>query len=337
LNYIEEGLQRKADDDNVFLSDYFDMIAGTSTGGILTCFYLLPESLPAKEAIGIYAMFGKMIFKKRKFNPLGLFSEKYTHKGLDDILLKTMGDVKLSDVKKRCLITAYDMEQRKSVLFTVPPSSPLHASPHASPPAPLQRRGEKERGEKEREEKDIRDYYLRDVARATSAAPTYFEPAEIRSMGDAVSHLIDGGIYANNPSLCAWIEAYKSDFGFCKYPVADDLYIVSVGTGKEKKKYKYDDAKDWGVVSWARPILDILLSASAEVVNYQMKQLFSIKGCTGKYSRLEPELGNASSEMDDASDINIKHLKEAGSAYILAHVDRLNEIIDFLYENRQNN
>jgi hypothetical protein len=65
-----------------------------------------------------------------------------------------------------------------------------------------------------------------------------------------------------------------------------------------------------------------------------MKQLFSTEGCTGKYNRLEPELGNASPEMDDASDENIKYLKEAGSAYVLAHVDRLNEIIDFLYNNR---
>jgi patatin-like phospholipase/acyl hydrolase len=137
LNYIEEGLQRKTDDNypslvgvarneakqsKVFLSDYFDMIAGTSTGGILACFYLLPESLPAKDAIGFYATYGKTIFKKRKFNPLGLLDAKYTNKGLDDVLLKTMGDVKLGDVKTRCLITAYDMEQRKAVLFT---NSPL--------------------------------------------------------------------------------------------------------------------------------------------------------------------------------------------------------------------
>jgi hypothetical protein len=58
---------------------------------------------------------------------------------------------------------------------------------------------------------------------------------------------------------------------------------------------------------------------------------------TGKYNRLEPVLGNTPSEMDDASDLNIKRLKEAGNAYILAHVDWLNEIIDFLYENKQNN
>jgi patatin-like phospholipase/acyl hydrolase len=266
----------------------------------------LPESLPAKEAIGFYATYGQTIFKKRSFNPLGLLDAKYTNKGLDDVLLKTMGDTKLSDVKKRCLITAYDMEQRKAVIFT----------------------------DKDAAAGNIRNYYLREVARATSAAPTYFEPAEVRSMGDAVSHLIDGGIYANNPTLCAWIEACKSDFGFCKYPVADDLYILSTGTGREKKRYKYSDAKDWGVVGWARPMLDILLSASAEVVHYQMRQLFSIKGCTGKYNRLEPELENASSEMDDVSDENIRYLKEAGSAYVLAHVERLNEIIDFLYENK---
>jgi hypothetical protein len=67
LNYIEEGLQRKTGDNKVFLSDYCDMIAGTSTGGILACFYLLPENLPVKEAIWFYATYGKTIFKKRHY------------------------------------------------------------------------------------------------------------------------------------------------------------------------------------------------------------------------------------------------------------------------------
>jgi patatin-like phospholipase/acyl hydrolase len=307
LNYIEEGLQKKTGDPNVVLADYFDMIAGTSTGGILTCFYLLPERKPAKEAIDIYALYGKDIFKKHSFNPWGLLEEKYKHKGLEAILLKTLGDTKISEVKKRCLITAYDMEQRKAIIFT----------------------------DKDALAGDIRNYYLRDIARATSAAPTYFEPAEINSLGQATSHLIDGGIYANNPTLCAWIEAYKSDFGFCKNPVANDLFIVSVGTGKVKKKYKYTKAKDWGLINWALPMLDVLLSASAEVVHYQMRQLFSIKGCTGKYKRLEPDLGNATPEMDDVSDENIKNLREAGGSFVLGNVDKLNEIIDFLYENNK--
>ncbi|MDR3297407.1 MAG: patatin-like phospholipase family protein, partial [Prevotellaceae bacterium] len=204
LSYIEECLQRKTGNSKVVLSDYFDMMAGTSTGGILTCFYLLPEGLPAKDAVGFYAQYGKSIFKKHSFNPLGLREEKYTQKGLEAALKQTMGDVKLSEVKKRCLITAYDMEQRKAVMFTDKDAAVAG---------------------------DIRNYYLRDVARATSAAPTYFQPAEVRSLGDAVSHLIDGGIFANNPTLCAWIEAHKSDFGFCKNPTADDLFILSVGTG----------------------------------------------------------------------------------------------------------
>jgi patatin-like phospholipase/acyl hydrolase len=84
-------------------------MAGTSTGGILTCFYLLPEGKPAREAIDLYAQHGKDIFKKHRLNPFGLREEKYTQKGLEEVLKKTMGDTKLSEVKKRCLITAYDM------------------------------------------------------------------------------------------------------------------------------------------------------------------------------------------------------------------------------------
>jgi hypothetical protein len=75
----------------------------------------------------------------------------------------------------------------------------------------------------------------------------------------------------------------------------------------------------------------MLLSASAEVVHYQLRQLF--EGGTGKYHRLEPELGNASPEMGDASEGNIKHLREAGSAYVGEHVERLEEVMEFLLTN----
>jgi hypothetical protein len=98
--------------------------------------------------------------------------------------------------------------------------------------------------------------------------------------------------------------------------LSSDLYIVSIGTGKERKKYPYDKAKEWGAIGWARPLIDILLSASSEVVDYQMRQLFNVAGCSDCYVRLEPELGKASAKMDDASEKNIKNLKNAAESFI---------------------
>ena len=312
LNHIEKRLQSRTGNPNVSLADYFDLIAGTSTGGILACYYLLPP-LPGQEshsrysasqAIDMYANYGKEIFN-RKWLRFGIAKEKYPATGLEKILNDCMGDTTLAQSRKNCIVTAYDVTERKAVLFT-------------SPEARIY---------------EHRNYLMREVARATSAAPTYFELAAIRSMGGAAAYLIDGAVYAGNPTMCAIVEANKSVYEACNHPFVNDLYVVSVGTGKEKQKYDYRKAKDWGAVGWARPMIDILLSASAEVVDYQMRQLFQVAGCTDCYVRLEPELGKAKPEMDNASDENIRQLKDAGECFIKDKVEELEEVVQRLVEN----
>ena len=60
---------------------------------------------------------------------------------------------------------------------------------------------------------NVKEYLLKDICRATSAAPTYFKPASIKSQFGNKMALIDGGVFANNPALCAYIEAMKTSFG----------------------------------------------------------------------------------------------------------------------------
>jgi patatin-like phospholipase/acyl hydrolase len=305
-------LQQRTGDKNVALADYFDLIAGTSTGGILTCFYLLPPAegeakhsrYSANEAIELYTKRGKEIFKK-KTSFFGLANEIYPTTGLENILKEKMGDITFAQTRKSCIITAYDITERKAVLFT---------SPQAR-------------------QNSVHNYLLRDVARATSAAPTYFEPAAVQSLGKAMLYLVDGGMYANNPTMCAWVEANKSTYAQCAYPEIKDLYIVSIGTGKEKQKYNYKKAKDWGLLGWARPVVDILLSSSAEVINYQMHQLFKVAKCSENYVRLDPALGKAKPDMDNVKDENIKNLQDAGYNFIQNNLTQLDKIVDKLLEN----
>jgi patatin-like phospholipase/acyl hydrolase len=290
LNYIEEGI---ATPDNPCHSRYF-----------------------ASEAIEMYARHGKEIFNKKLLRR-GVAREKYPVAGLEKVLKNCMGDATLAQSRKNCIITAYDITERKAVFFTSP----------------------------EARKYEHRNYLMRDVARATSAAPTYFELAEIRSMGGTAMYLIDGAVYAGNPTVCAVVEANKTVFRgngenggngesggnwMCANPTINDLYIVSVGTGKEKKKYDHNKAKDWGAVGWARPMIDILLSSSAEVVDYQMRQLFKVAGCSDCYVRLEPALGKANPEMDDASDDNIRRLKDAGEYFINENAEASDEIVERL-------
>ncbi|MCL2026811.1 MAG: patatin-like phospholipase family protein [Leptospirales bacterium] len=311
LNYIEKGLQRQSGNPNVTLADYFDLVAGTSTGGILACYYLLPPQPGqechsryfAHEAIEMYARHGKDIFN-RKWLRKGIAREKYSAAGLEKVLKDCMGETTLAESRKNCLVTAYDVTERKAVLFTSP----------------------------EARKYEHRNYLMRDVARATSAAPVYFELAAIRSLGGAAMYLIDGAVYAGNPTMCAIVEANKGrgEGSFPPWGGLRGAYIVSVGTGKEKKKYDHNKAKNWGAIGWARPVIDVLLSASAEVVDYQMRQLFKTAECSDCYVRLEPELGKASPDMDDASDENIRRLIEAGEYFVSENVEALDEIVEKL-------
>src|SRR6266849_5514369 len=102
---------------------------------------------------------------------------------------------------------------------------------------------------------------MRKAARATSAAPTYFEPLKIES-GAATGYyaLVDGGLFANNPALCALVEA-RTLFG------NDDILLVSLGTGASTRPLSYRKTKHWGVAGWAKPVLDIAFDGVSSTVD----------------------------------------------------------------------
>ncbi|MCL2132577.1 MAG: patatin-like phospholipase family protein [Lentimicrobiaceae bacterium] len=321
---IERRIQEKTGNEQAKLTDYFDMIAGTSTGGILACFYLMPSLSDkgscryfAREAISLYKEHGEKIFKLKKKPKIlsKMVGAAYSETGLETILTEKLSDVKLSDVKKACLITSYDIVKRGAVLFT----------------APVREKG--------------KDYFLKDIARSTSAAPTYFEPAKINSIGgDTVHYLIDGGMYANDPTMCALVEARKHTFPNCQRPKFKDMYVVSVGTGEVKKEYDSNKVKKWGLISWIEPVIDIMMSSSAEVVSYQVDKIFDAVDCPENYVRLmpnlreplhslKPDLCDAKPEMDDVSPKNIIELEKAGMTFVNNNNELLDKIVAELIKN----
>ncbi|ASB49761.1 patatin-like phospholipase family protein [Alkalitalea saponilacus] len=323
IAYIEQQLQKREGED-VRLSDYFDLIAGTSTGGILSCLYLTPneEGRPkftASEAVSLYLENGSSIFNRpwyRKIsNPAALFKAKYDVEALEKIVLSYLGDARLSQCVKPCLITAYDFFQRRSIFFN----------------------------KKDTLKGEIFDYYLRDIARSTSAAPTYFKPSRIYSVFNAPLSLIDGGVFANNPAMCAYAEARTSDFSRLldrsdkpAFPGVDDMLVISIGTGSKGEPYHFNKAKKWGVAGWLPPLIDILMSGNSETVDYQLKQLFATSKNEerGGYYRLAPSVGEACTKLDDASHKNMKLLEEAGRSFVAENREILNEIVDLLILNK---
>ncbi len=298
LAILEEKLKEKSGRPETRLNDYFDLIAGSGSGGIMACAYLSPlkpqnrtARFSASQITDLFLKYGKNIFEETFDHKLlsmgGLMDEKYSSYGIEKLLKEYFEDLQLSHLLKPCLIPAYDISRRTAHFFT------QHTA-----------------------DKSAEDFYVRDIARATSASPTYFECKKVQSLSGVSYPMIDGGIFANNPAVCAYAEArklYTPESSATNGFMATNTLMLSLGTGKSKMHYEFDDAKNWGLTSWARPLIDMTASASSEIVDYQMKELFAAAGVPQHYLRIDPKLTiDVQPEMDNASVDNTQALKELG-------------------------
>ena len=119
-------------------------------------------------------------------------------------------------------------------------------------------------------------------------------------------------------------------------PTAKDMLIVSLGTGTVKKQYRYKNFHRAGKLNWLEPIIDILMSANSETVDYQLTKMYQTLEPVDRkdYYRIEPSLHEARSEMDRASPDNLENLKQAGLYYIDKNENLLNEIAEKVIEFR---
>jgi uncharacterized protein len=265
----------------------FDLIAGTSTGGILACALAKPDALPAERLVDLYLQEGPKIFSRTIFQRIhsveGLVDEKYDDDGLEDALTRYLGEARLRDTVTDVLIPSYDTERRRPEFF---------------------------KSARAREEPD-RDFTLREVARATASAPTYFEPAQLRDRP-----LIDGGVFAVNPGMCAVAEVMR-------YSPGAEIVLVSLGTGQLTRPFGYDQVKDWGLIEWARPLIDIVFDGASDVVDYQLTQLLGEQ----RFFRFQTELTNASDDLDNAGEANLRALRLTGERLISERERDLNQAI----------
>jgi patatin-like phospholipase/acyl hydrolase len=268
--------------------ELFDLMVGTSTGGILALGLSRPGSgrqaqFSARRVVKLYEEQGDKIFEYSLWRKLrtvgGILEESYSHEVLEGILGKYFAGATLGDCEVPTMVTSYDIQNRRTVFLK---------SWHA----------------------DHQPVLCRDAARATSAAPTYFEPKPL-DIGDVTSVLIDGGIFMNSPSVSAYAEARKL---FPEDPIA----VLSLGTGELTRPIAFEEARTWGSALWVMSLLDCMFDGVSKAADHQM-QLFLGE----RYQRLQTTLETASDDMDDASEENIRNLKHTARELIKANASVL--------------
>ena len=299
LAQIEKRTKRK-------ISEMFDLIAGTSTGGILALCLTKPDSkgnpqYSAEDIVKLYEDEGMNIFRKSPWKSvvpvMNMIESKYPKEGIEDVLQKYFGNTKLSSALTNVIIPSYDIERRKPFFFK----------------------------SREKEEHKRKDFMMKHAARATSAAPTYFESAKIDlPKNEDYFLLIDGGVFANDPAMCAYAEAKKI------FEKDEEFILVSLGTGKHTRKITKSETEDWGLVQWARPLLSVDFDGVSRAVEYQLKQLENSDASFKKYYRFQADLEEANDDMDDASKRNTRDLKLVAEEILDKQREELDELCKIL-------
>ncbi|KAK1427398.1 hypothetical protein QVD17_16082 [Tagetes erecta] len=326
LNFLETELQ-KLDGENARLADYFDVIAGTSTGGIVTAMLTTPndEGRPAfmaKDVKEFYLEHCPKIFPHDS-NPLAaatnvikaLTGPKYDGKYLHNIIHEKLQDRRLHEAVTNIVIPTFDIKYLQPVIFS---SYQLKNNPSL-------------------------DAKISDICIGTSAAPTYLPSYSFQTQDSEKKllrefNLIDGAMVANNPTLAAISEVTKEitkgspDFFPIKPMEYGRFLVLSLGTGSPKFQEKYDATKSssWGVLGWltgggSTPLVDIFTQASGDMVDYHIATVFQALHSAENYLRIQDDtLSGDLASMDLSTKENLENLVKAGEELLEKQVSRVN-------------
>ena len=290
----------------------FDLIAGTSTGGIIALGLTRPREpgsgFPAHRAVDMTEMYlkeGNIIFPHDHKNPFWwVHDERYSHKGLVDILKEKFGEYRLKDTLTDVIITSYDTLKPWAYFFKTGKA--------------------KKDGARD-------DFYMWEVARATSAAPTFFEPMYLKSENGTERVLLDGGMHANNPAMCAYVEA-KSTIHFSKdWDDDTEILMVSLGTGECLVSRTFERVKDLGALGWAMPLIGASAHGVSDTVHYQLFNLLPDSKGKRSYYRFQIKL-KAGTGLDETDLETIDDLVELTKKFSRDNTNILEKLCEQLSE-----
>lgn len=293
------------------IAELFDLLAGTSTGGILALGLTKPDEsrrpqFTAADMCDLYLSEGETIFPHSILHEIesihGLADARYPAAPLERVLARHFGDTMLSEALREVVIPSYDLTAPGPFFF---------------------------KRRYAQEDPASWDVPMAFVARATSAAPTYFDPAVLPYPGGGGKHaLVDGGTFANNPTLCGYVDALRF-----KDVQTQRVVVVSIGTGLPPQTpgsgpipIGADDVAGFGLVRWARPILEVVLDGVPKAVEYQMLAIREANPVGLEYHRLQSHLPTASHALDDGSRQNCERLIQDAGTLIRTSADTLEKI-----------
>lgn len=296
-----------------------DTIAGNSTGGIIALALAKANATgrypeyQAANLVDLYMNYSKDIFERSLWYKIktgfGLWGAKYSSKNLDNILYQLFGNSTFNDLLKPVLTFSYNLDTSKGHIWN---SSLAKLDPK-------------------------KNFYLRDIAAATSAAPTYFDPVKLSNInrtycrrdqdGRIVPFCIeaDGGIFSNNPEIIAVASVLKNNRNL----KISDIIVVSLGTGVYKVKDSAKKLHNASIVEWLIEvnIIDLMLNASEDISD-QITKALGIE-----VYRIEMHLPQQSGKLDDTSQKNLTMLFALAESYLKQNEAQINILCKLLLDN----
>jgi len=300
------------------IHELFDLICGTSTGGILSLGSTLPDpnnpkvaKFSAAELLASYRLDGLIIFSRSIWWKIktagGWCGPKYPASGVEAVLQDRVGEAKLSDALTPIIISSYDTHASKSVFF---------------------------KSESAKLKPATKDFLMTEVGRSTSAAPTYFPAENIQKIAIQNSN-VDGGVFVNDPAMCGYAEALEITKDEKSPHHGKDIFVVSLGTGSLTTSIPYSQSKNRGKLGWISggSIIDVMSDGVADAVDYQLELVLNRtvrKGNDGSrpdgivsanaaeknYYRFQLTLAQGHEEMDNVTTANMDYLYGAGSELV---------------------
>ncbi|MED6201902.1 hypothetical protein PIB30_099714 [Stylosanthes scabra] len=321
-----EGELKKLDGEEARIADYFDVVAGTSTGGLIATMLGAPDAnannprpkFTTQDIKDFYFNDGPKIFPPNTPDPD--VGPKYDGKFLRCTLREELGSTRLVDALTNLVIPSFDILQLTPTIFS--------------------------KYKAQEDEFRYLNQLLSDISIATSAAPTFLPAYKFTSEnGYTEFSTIDGGAAAGNPVLVALSELGQEQMRHPElYPMmerADDcsnILLLSLGCGVQPPTanpgWKAFSVNHWAQFQWLveifskrSPILEILGAGSSDIVDYYAYSLFKARNAESNYLRVQTDaLTPDMDRMDNADAENLKNLENCANEMILENVKRLNPV-----------